>query len=125
MKKAFTVEDIADLEIKKRVILDEIKNKMGRNKDYGEYFRIQSKIKYHTRKLQTPPVDIPKSKVEKYKSLLEDLIANGGEDIDKTNEYKNLLFKIKYNESEILREYHSKHNRLNNIINKSVDGLCC
>jgi len=123
MKKIFTVEDVADLEQEKRILLDDIKNKMGKNKDYSAYFRIQSKILYHKRKLLNP-VDIPKSKVEKYKSLLDDLITKGGEDIEKTNEYKNLLFKIKYNDDEILREYHSKHNQKNNMINKNM-ALCC
>ena len=122
MKKTCNEQDLADLEQEKRILLDD-KNKMGKNKDYSAYFCIQSKILYHKRKLLNP-VDIPKSKVGKYKSLLDDLITKGGEDIEKTNEYKNLLFKIKYNNDEILREYHSKHNPKNNMINKNMT-LCC
>ena len=117
-------ERIKLLEDDKRVILDEIKTQKQPVKDYRAYFRIQGKIKYYTKKLEDNEPEKKLSKVDKYKQSLALLIEAGGDNVEKTTEYKNLNFKIKYNSSEILREYHSKHNAINSLINKNANIVC-
>ena len=118
-------ERIRLLTEEKKVVLAEIKLQTQPVKDYRAYFRIQGKINYYTKKIEANQPDKKLSKVDKYKQRLAELIETGDEKVDKTAEYKNLLFKIKYNTNDILREYHAKHNAINNIINKSADVLCC
>jgi len=113
------------LTAEKKVVLAEIKLQTQPVKDYRAYFRIQGKINYYTKKIDANQPDKKINKIDKCRQQLAELIENGGENVEKTTQYKNLLFKIKYNTSDILREYHAKHNAINNIINKSADVLCC
>jgi len=117
-------ERIKLLEEQKKLILDEVKTQKQPVKDYRAYFRIQGKIKYYTKKLEDNEPEKKLSKVDKYKQSLASLIEAGGDNIEKTAEYKNLTFKIKYNSCEILREYHAKHNAMNSVINRNAEIIC-